>query len=108
MMRGVPFYKRLAARGVWPQQLAAVLEPEEEFVNMADEAARRRELRRRRILENAEERKRKIFGASITASDTTLQDEAEGKWVSPAGGQETPVSQRGELSMTWWKILVPS
>ncbi|XP_053649223.1 uncharacterized protein [Cherax quadricarinatus] len=38
-------------------------------VNMADEA-RRRELRRKRILENAEERKRKIFGVSINAKDT--------------------------------------
>lgn len=35
-----------------------------EFVNMADEVARRRELRRRRILENAEERKKKIFGTT--------------------------------------------
>ena len=37
---------------------------------MADEAARRRELRRRRILDNAEERKRKIFGTTkVTESN---------------------------------------
>ncbi|KAK3850225.1 hypothetical protein Pcinc_043060 [Petrolisthes cinctipes] len=39
---------------------------------MADEAeARRRQLRRRKILENAEERKRKIFGTSNPVSATT-------------------------------------
>ncbi|KAK8396544.1 hypothetical protein O3P69_005529 [Scylla paramamosain] len=36
---------------------------------MADEAARRRELRRRKILENAEERKRKIFGTTKIKED---------------------------------------
>lgn len=38
---------------------------------MADEAARRRELRRKRILENAEERKRKIFGTTLAPCDPT-------------------------------------
>ncbi|XP_071552707.1 uncharacterized protein mRpL28 isoform X2 [Panulirus ornatus] len=57
--------------------LATLWEPKEEFVNMADEAARRRELRRRRILENAEERKRKILGATSAANTTTVKDEAE-------------------------------
>ncbi|XP_042236537.1 Y' element ATP-dependent helicase YJL225C-like isoform X1 [Homarus americanus] len=44
---------------------------------MADEAARRRELRRRRILDNAEERKRKIFGVSNAANGTTVTDELQ-------------------------------
>jgi len=39
---------------------------------MADEAARRREIRRKRILENAEERKKKIFG-----QNTTLESEEQ-------------------------------
>lgn len=43
-----------------------------DFVNMADEAARRRELRRRKILENAEERKRKIFGTTNTSSSSSV------------------------------------
>lgn len=41
---------------------------------MADEASRRRELRRRRILENAEERKKKIFGTSNIDVDATKEE----------------------------------
>ena len=36
---------------------------------MADEAARRRELRRQKILQNADERKRKIFGQCVSDSE---------------------------------------
>ena len=40
---------------------------------MADEAARRREIRRRKILENAEERKKKIFGLSKSSANEGIK-----------------------------------
>lgn len=66
------FYKVfIFLAGLWYQQLTITLEPLD-FVNMADEAARRRELRRRKILENAEERKRKIFGITNSSSSSSV------------------------------------
>ncbi|XP_042871311.1 uncharacterized protein LOC122252745 [Penaeus japonicus] len=59
---------------------------------MADEIARRRELRRKKILENAEERKRKIFGSntyqnSVTQNGETPELKAEPTLLVDTGGQ---------------------
>lgn len=48
---------------------------------MADEVARRRELRRKKILENAEERKRKIFGSNSYQNAVIQNGETPGKEV---------------------------
>ncbi|XP_068204344.1 uncharacterized protein [Palaemon carinicauda] len=57
---------------------------------MADEAARRRELRRRRILENAEERKKKIFGTSSGVILDTIEDNGKLNAAS-VQGNTTPL-----------------
>ncbi|XP_047476672.1 uncharacterized protein LOC125030586 [Penaeus chinensis] len=62
---------------------------------MADELARRRELRRKKILENAEERKRKIFGSSTYQNSITQNGETPDLKVEP-----TPLVDTGSQPNT--------